>query len=80
MRAGYVVPPFYDSMIAKLIGHGEDRAAAIVTVVRALEGFRIEGVKTTIPVHLKILSSPAFVSGKYDTSLVPSILSGGEDG
>ncbi|MHC4860813.1 MAG: acetyl-CoA carboxylase biotin carboxylase subunit [Planctomycetota bacterium] len=80
VRAGYVVPPFYDSMIAKLIGHGEDRGAAIATVTQALESFRIEGVKTTIPMHLQILGSPAFVAGDYDTRLVPSLLSGGNDG
>ena len=59
-HAGYVIPPFYDSMIAKLIVHAEDRPAAIARMVQALEAFRIEGVKTTIPFHLAVLAHPDF--------------------
>jgi len=78
VRAGYVVPPFYDSMIAKLIGRGPDRAGAIETVTRALEEFEVGGVKSTIPLHLRILADPEFRSGTYDTRLVSRLLSGGE--
>jgi acetyl-CoA carboxylase, biotin carboxylase subunit len=74
VREGYVVPPFYDSMIAKLIGHGPDRATAIDKVLDALRSFRIEGVKSTIPIHLKILASEEFRSGNYDTRLVAKLL------
>jgi acetyl-CoA carboxylase biotin carboxylase subunit len=70
IRPGYTIPPFYDSLICKLIGHGRDRAAAIATTVKALQAFRIEGVKTTIPIHLDILSTPEFRRGDYNTRFV----------
>jgi len=79
VREGYVVPPFYDSMIAKLITHGADRAEAIERMKAALSSFSIEGVKTTIPVHLRVLDHPDFVSGEYDTGLIGKML-GGEGG
>jgi acetyl-CoA carboxylase biotin carboxylase subunit len=73
VRQGYVVPPFYDSMIAKLICHGADRAAAIANTIAALEAFRIEGVKSTIPLHLRILKSRQFQSGNYNTDLLQQL-------
>jgi acetyl-CoA carboxylase biotin carboxylase subunit len=78
VRSGYVVPPFYDSMIAKLIAHGPTRESAIDTVTRALEEFGIAGVKSTIPIHLQTLASEQFRSGEYDTRLIGILL--GEDG
>jgi acetyl-CoA carboxylase biotin carboxylase subunit len=63
---GYVIPPHYDSMIAKLIVHGKDRADAIARMKRALAEFTVEGVKTTIPFHLKVLEHEAFVRGDFD--------------
>jgi acetyl-CoA carboxylase biotin carboxylase subunit len=74
VRAGYTIPPFYDSLICKLIGHGRDRKAAIKTVIEALRAFRIEGVKTTIPIHIGILSTPEFARGEYDTGFVQGFL------
>ena len=68
---GYVVPPFYDSLIAKLIVRGTDRADAIARMQTALAGFRVEGVPTTIPMHQAILASRAFQSGDYDTRAIP---------
>ncbi len=68
--AGYNIPPYYDSMIAKLITTGATRAVAICKMKRALEEFTIEGVKTTIPFHLKLMDFPDFVSGKYTTKLM----------
>jgi len=65
MMAGYAVPPHYDSLIAKIIVHGRDRAEAIARMQRALAETLVEGVKTTIPYHLKLLSDPAFVSGEF---------------
>ncbi|MGH9685244.1 MAG: acetyl-CoA carboxylase biotin carboxylase subunit [Candidatus Acidiferrales bacterium] len=62
-----VVPPYYDSLIAKLIAHGHDRAEAIARMRSALEGFVVEGIKTTIPLHKKILADPDFAAGKFDT-------------
>src|ERR1700736_716400 len=65
--ADAVIPPYYDSLIAKLISYGHDRAEAIVRMQRALDGFVVEGVKTTIPLHKRILADPNFVAGKFDT-------------
>ncbi len=63
--AGYTVPPHYDSLIAKIVVHGRDRAEAIARMQRALAETVVEGIKTTIPYHLKLLSDPAFVSGQF---------------
>ncbi len=65
MMAGYTVPPHYDSLIAKIIVHGRDRAEAIARMHRALAETIVEGVKTTIPYHLRLLSDPAFLSGEF---------------
>jgi acetyl-CoA carboxylase biotin carboxylase subunit len=69
-----VIPPYYDSLIAKLIAHGKDRAEAIVRMRCALEGFVVEGIKTTIPLHKRILVDPAFVAGKFDTHFLDRAL------
>ena len=65
--SGYQVPPNYDSMIAKLIVHAPTREFAIARMLRALDEFIIEGVKTTIPLHKRILQHPKFVKGEYST-------------
>ncbi len=65
--AGYVVPPFYDSMIAKVIAYGKDRKEAISRMKRALEMFLIEGIKTNIPLHLAILEDKRFLEGDINT-------------
>ena len=67
---GYTIPPNYDSLIAKLIVSAQSRLEAIVRMKRALEEFVIEGVKTTIPFHIKLMDNKQFRSGKYDTSFV----------
>jgi len=72
--AGYTVPPYYDSVIAKLIVHGSDREEAISRMSRALDEFVIEGIKTTIPFHKRVLKSPQFLAGKYSTNLVDQLL------
>ncbi len=64
LMPGYVVPPHYDSLVAKIIVHGHDRREAIARMQRALAETVIEGVKTTIPYHLKLLADPAFVAGE----------------
>ena len=71
LEAGETVPPYYDSLIAKVIAHGADRDEAIETMKRTLAAARIEGVATTIPLHLAVLDSDEFRSGEYDTSRVP---------
>ncbi len=65
--AGYVVPPYYDSMIGKLIVWGRDRNKAINIMKRALTEFEVEGIKTTIPFHKKIMENDDFIANDYDT-------------
>jgi acetyl-CoA carboxylase, biotin carboxylase subunit len=72
--ADAVIPPYYDSMIAKLIVKGRDRAEAIGRMKRALEMFVIEGIKTSIPLHRKILADPDFSAGKFDTHFIEKLL------
>ena len=72
---GYFISPYYDSMIAKLIVWGKNRKAAIDRLKRALGEFIIEGVKTTIPFHCKILKNKTFLSGKYTTNFIKKFLS-----
>jgi acetyl-CoA carboxylase biotin carboxylase subunit len=72
--AGYVVPPHYDSMIAKLIVHGHNRSEAISILRRALDEFVVEGVPTTIPFHRKVMDHPDFLAGRFDTSFVERFL------
>ena len=64
--SGYSIPPFYDSMIAKLIVHANTRNAALMRLRRALEEFVIMGVKTTIPLHQEIIAQPEYLDGQYD--------------
>jgi len=68
--ADYVIPPSYDSLIAKLISWGLDRKEAIFRMRRALDEFVIEGVKTIVPLHQKILENDVFVRGDYDTGFI----------
>lgn len=68
--AQYEIPPYYDSLIAKLVAHGPDRPEAIARLARALDEFIVEGVKTTIPFHQKALASDLFRSGNFDTDFV----------
>ncbi|MCG2712712.1 MAG: acetyl-CoA carboxylase biotin carboxylase subunit [Candidatus Omnitrophica bacterium] len=72
--SGYCIPPFYDSMIAKLIAHGKNRKEAIKVMQRALEEFVISPIKTTIPFHKQVFSSPQFLRGKYYTDFVEKLL------
>lgn len=66
-HAGYIVPPTYDSMIGKLIVRGHDRADAIARMRRALSEFKVTGIKTTIPFHLKMMQNEDFTSNNFDT-------------
>jgi acetyl-CoA carboxylase biotin carboxylase subunit len=68
------ISPYYDSMIAKIIVHGRDRQEAIARMKRTLEMTVIEGIKTTIPLHLRILADPDFVAGKLSTSFMDRFL------
>lgn len=75
--AGYSIPPYYDSMVAKVIVHAGNRAHAIQRMIRALGEFEIEGIKTTIPLLLKVLKDPKFQEGKnYSTHYLEQMLEG----
>ncbi len=71
---GYVVPPYYDSMIAKLIVHARTRRLAIARMKRALEMMVVEGIKTTIPLHLKIMNDEKFQKGEFSTKFMEDFL------
>jgi acetyl-CoA carboxylase biotin carboxylase subunit len=73
-----VIPPYYDSLIAKLIVRGKDRGEAVSRMTRALEMFIVEGVFTTIPLHRRILADPDFRAGKFDTGFIERFLAGGK--
>jgi len=68
--AGGFISPYYDSMVAKLIVHARDRSEAIRRMHRALNEYVIEGIKTTIPFHIKLLNNPYFQNGQYSTNFV----------
>ena len=69
-----VIPPYYDSLVAKLIVKGRDRGEALARMRRALEMFVIEGIRTSIPMHLRILSDADFAAGKFDTNFIERYL------
>jgi acetyl-CoA carboxylase biotin carboxylase subunit len=68
--AGYTVPPFYDSLIAKLIVTNNTRAGAIARMRGALKDFMIKGIKTTIPFHQRVMNEEAFIRGNYTTGFI----------
>ncbi len=73
---GYNIPPYYDSLIAKLIVHADDRKQTIARMQRALGEFMVEGIKTTIPFHLKVLNHGDFQRGDYSTKFIETKLMG----
>lgn len=68
--SGYTIPTFYDSMIAKLIVKAENRIECITLARRCLEEFTVEGIKTNIPLHLKIINDPDYQSGNINTNFI----------
>jgi len=71
-----IVPPYYDSLIAKLIVHGKDREEAIARMERALGMFVVEGIETSIQLHKDIFADPDFRAGKFDTKFMERFLAG----
>jgi acetyl-CoA carboxylase biotin carboxylase subunit len=69
-----VIPPFYDSLVAKLITYGADRGEAISRMNRALDMFIVEGIHTSIPLHKRILAHPDFQAGRFDTNFIQRLL------
>lgn len=80
MYSGYSIPTYYDSLVAKLVVHGEDRTEAIARLKRAIRDFRIEGIKTTLPLFERILDHQVFKDGKACTDFVPRYLFGSGNG
>jgi len=74
IHAGYTIPPYYDSLVAKIIAHGDNRGHAISRLARALDEFRIEGIKTTVPIASLILKDPDFRRGRYSTAFLEKLL------
>lgn len=70
MYSGYTIPPFYDSMVAKLIVHADTREEAVARMKRALDEFIVEGVETTIPFHANLMDHDVFKSGDFDTKFL----------
>ena len=80
--AGYTVPIYYDPLLSKLIAHGRDREEAVARMARALDEYRIDGVKTSISFHRKVMGHPAFIAGDLSTGFVadhPELISRDED-
>ena len=75
---GYVVPPYYDSLIAKIITVGADRSSAIDRMRRALDEYYITGIKTTVPFHAAMMRSAEFRAGNYDTGFVERTMNSGK--
>ena len=78
LEAGGVVSPHYDSLVAKVVAHGRDRREAIARMRRALAAIRIDGIETTIPLHLRILDDPDFQAGRVSTGFLERFALGGE--
>jgi len=70
VHAGYTVGPHYDSMVGKLLVHQATRQEAIESMIRCLREFKVEGIKTSAPLQMKILQHPDFQSGKIDTGFI----------
>ncbi len=77
LYAGVVVPPYYDSMVAKLIVHAPTRAEAIARLRRALDEFAVLGIETTIPLHRRIVDDPDFQAGDYTIHWLERFVAGG---
>ncbi len=75
LYSGYEVPAYYDSLVSKLIVHGQSRNECLMRLRRSLEEYVIDGIKTTIPLHQKIIENPDFLNGEYDIHWLESFVS-----
>lgn len=75
--AGYLVPPYYDSMLAKIIVHAETRGAAIARMETALDGISVEGIQTTIPFLKTVIQQPEFRDGRTHVRWIEALLARG---
>ena len=76
LYAGYSIPPYYDSLVAKLIVHGRDRTECLMRLRRSLEEYVIGGIETTIPLHAKIIENSDFINGDYDIHWLERFVAG----
>ena len=76
LYAGYSIPPYYDSLVAKLIVHGRDRTECLMRLRRSLEEYAIGGIETTIPLHAKIIENSDFINGDYDIHWLERFVAG----
>ena len=76
LYAGYRIPPYYDSLIAKLIVHGQTRNECLMRLRRALEEFVVAGVDTTIPLHQRLIAENDFINGDYDINWLQAFMEG----
>ncbi len=74
MHQDAVIPPYYDSMVAKLIAYGSNRTEALARMRRALDTLVIEGIKTSAPLHRRIMDHPDFISGKFSTNWMETFM------
>ena len=78
LYAGYVIPPYYDSLVSKLVVHGRNRTECMMRLRRTLEEYVIGGIKTTIPLHRKLLTEKSFIDGDYDIHWLERWMDGGK--
>ncbi|NQV46856.1 MAG: acetyl-CoA carboxylase biotin carboxylase subunit [Rhodospirillaceae bacterium] len=78
LYSGYTVPPYYDSMIAKLIVHGTNRNECLMRLRRCLDEYVIDGLETSIPLHQRLMSAPEFVNGEYDIHWLEKFVGSGD--
>ena len=78
--ADCVIPPYYDSLVAKLIAYGHDRSEAMTRMQRALDTFVVEGIHTSIPIHQRIMADTEFVLGNFDTNFIKKFMREGKVG
>ena len=78
LYAGYTIPPYYDSLIAKVVVHGTTRTECLMRLRRALEEYVIDGVETTIPLHQRLIREPDFANGAYDVAWLEDLLGLGD--
>ena len=77
LYSGYVVPPYYDSLVAKLVVHGQTRNECLMRLRRALDEMVIGGIETTLPLHRRLVTAPDFVDGSYDIHWLERFVAGG---
>ncbi|MBT5497294.1 MAG: acetyl-CoA carboxylase biotin carboxylase subunit, partial [Alphaproteobacteria bacterium] len=77
LYSGYTVPPYYDSLVSKLIVHGANRNECLLRLRRCLEEYVIGGIETTVPLHQKLISEPRFLDGDYDIHWLENWMAGG---